>query len=180
MAMKAQVDHIEQLVEPLLGARGLSLYDVEVAGPMLRVLVDGPDGIDLAVLGEVSTELSAALDRADPIPARYTLEVSSPGIERPLRRPWHYQAAVGRRARLKTRPNVPGERRIDGDVIDADDDGVTIDLGAGRGPRRLAYDEIERAQLVFDWAPSARPGRGTTKAGTRSTSGSTGGEASAP
>ena len=162
MATSTGVDHIEELVAPLVAARGLTLYDVELAGPLLRVLVDGPDGVDLGVLGEVSAEVSAALDRADPIPARYTLEVSSPGLERPLRQPWHFRAALGRRARVKSRPGTPGGRRFEGEVIAADDDGVTIDPGAGHEHRRVRYDQIERAHVVFEWAPSAA-GSGTPR-----------------
>ena len=158
MATSARVDHIEELVAPLVAARGLTLYDVELAGPTLRVLVDGPDGVDLVVLGEVSAEVSTALDRADPFPARYTLEVSSPGLERPLRRRWHFEAALGRRARVKTRPGTPGERRFEGNVTAADDDGVTIDPGAGHEHRRVPYDQIERAHVVFEWAPPAATG----------------------
>ncbi|MBW3574425.1 MAG: ribosome maturation factor RimP [Actinobacteria bacterium] len=167
MATSPKVDHIEQLVTPLLVAHGLSLYDVELAGPALRVLVDGPHGVDLGVLSQVSTELSTALDRADPIPDRYTLEVSSPGLERPLRRPWHFAAAVGRRARLKTRPGQAGERRIEGEVVGADDDAVTVAVGPDLEQRRVPYDQIERAQVVFDWGPSADSGRSKPKPGTR-------------
>ncbi len=71
------------------------LYDVEHAGSLLRILVDRPGGVDLDLLAQVTRELSSALDAADPLPGRYTLEVSSPGLERPLRRPEHFDAAIG-------------------------------------------------------------------------------------
>ncbi len=171
MVTTREIEHVEGVVAPLLQARGLDLYDVELAGAVLRVLVEGPCGVDLAVLGEVSGEISSALDRADPIPGRYTLEVSSPGLERPLRRPPHFAAAVGTRVRLKTRPGAPGERRVEGELAAADDEGVTVDVGSER--RRLAYDQIERAQVVFDWGPPPRQGRSggapTTRGSKRST-----------
>ncbi|MDP9418550.1 MAG: ribosome maturation factor RimP [Actinomycetota bacterium] len=169
MATNREIEDVEGLVAPLLHARGLDLYDVELAGAVLRVLVEGPRGVDLAVLGEVSGEISSALDRADPIPGRYTLEVSSPGLERPLRRPSHFAAAVGTRVRLKTRAGAPGERRVEGEVAAADDEGVTVDVGSERC--RLAYDQIERAQVVFDWGPPPRQGRSGGAASTRGSRG---------
>lgn len=164
--MVTVLDTVQQLVTPLLEGRDLRLYDVEHTGATLRVLVDRPGGIDLDVLTQVTRELSSALDDAEPLPGRYTLEVSSPGLERPLRRPEHFVAAVGSAVRVKTRPEVEGDRRIEGVLVDADDEGIAVEAEGGR--RRLRHDEIERARTVFDWGPSGprpTPSRGKQRKG---------------
>lgn len=153
----ATSERIAELVEPILLGRGHQLYDVELAGPVVRVLVDREDGpVALADLEALSREISDVLDEADPMPDRFELEVSSPGLERTLRQPWHFGAAVGTRVKVKTVPSVEGDRRVDGTLRDADGDGITVDTDAG--PRRLAYDDIERARTVFEWGGAPKPG----------------------
>ena len=147
---------LERLIAPVVEGRDLHLYDIERAGSVLRILVDGPDGVDLDLLARLSGDLSAVLDAADPVPGRYTLEVSSPGLERPLRRPAHFRAAIGARVRLKTRPGVAGERRAEGELVTVDDESITLDVAGVL--RRLAYEDIERARTVFVWGPAERPG----------------------
>ncbi|CAN5230600.1 ribosome maturation factor RimP [soil metagenome] len=164
--MVTRLDTVEQLVAPLLERRDIRLYDVEHAGATLRVLVDRPGGIDLEVLTEVTRELSSALDDVEPVPGRYTLEVSSPGLERPLRRPDHFSDALGTKVRIKTRPEVEGERRVEGVLVAADDDGIAVETEGGQ--RRLGHDQIERARTVFDWGPSGprpTPSRGKQRKG---------------
>ena len=74
----AIVDRVRQLVEPLVDDASVKLYDIEHNGATVRVLVDHPDGLDLSVIAGLSRSISRALDEHDPIPGRYTLEVSSP------------------------------------------------------------------------------------------------------
>jgi len=106
--------------------------------------------------------VSSALDAHDPMPgSRYTLEVTSPGVERPLRTPSQFARAVGETVSVRTRSGGPGERRLAGVLVAADEDGFVLtgtELGADG--RRFAYDEIERARTVFEWGPAARPGNG--------------------
>jgi ribosome maturation factor RimP len=153
-------DRVRDLIAPLLDTRDLELVDVELAGAVLRVVVDRPGGVDLDAVADATRVVSAALDGADPLPGRYTLEVSSPGLERPLRRPEHFLAAVGRRVRVKTVPGVEPERRLEGDLVAAEDDGVVLRLDDGH-ERRLAFPDIERARTVFAWGPAPEPGRGS-------------------
>jgi len=160
---------VSELVEPLLEAHGAQLYDVVLGGATLQVLVGGE--VDLEALAVITREISAALDDDDPMPDRYTLEVSTPGLERTLRTPSHYAGAVGERVKIKTTPNTEGDRRVDGVLIAADDEGFVVDLGTGQ--RRLSYGDVERARTVFEWGPppkpvspsKARPERPTAKKG---------------
>ena len=152
------VERVRAVVEPVVAAADLELYDVELAGGVLRVLVDRSGGVDLALLGEVTRAVSEALDADDPLPGRYTLEVSSPGLERKLRTPAHFAAALGKTVRVRTVAGTEGERRVEGELTAADDDGVV--LATSEGERRIAYDEVERAKTVFEWGPTPPPGGG--------------------
>jgi ribosome maturation factor RimP len=145
-------ERVRTLVEPLLEEQGLELIDVEHVRGTLRVTVDRDGGIDLDGVGAATQLVSAALDAADPLPDRYTLEVSSPGVERPLRTPDHFRRAVGKDVTVKTVAGTDGERRLEGVLESADHDGVVVD------GRRLAYSDIERARTRFVWGPSPKPG----------------------
>jgi ribosome maturation factor RimP len=155
-------DRVRDVVLPLLTERDLDLYDIEVAGPVVKVVVDRPTGLDLDVLADATRAVSRALDQADPIAGAYTLEVSSPGLERRLRTPRHFARAVGESVKIKLTPAAGnargGARRLEGEVAAADDDGVT--LRTGSGDERLAYDDIDRAHTVFEWGPAPKPGKG--------------------
>jgi ribosome maturation factor RimP len=148
---------VRELVEPVVSERGLEVFDVELASPVLRVLVDRAGGVDLDTLSEVTRAVSALLDEHDPVPGRYTLEVSSPGVERPLRLPRHFEGAVGSAVAVKTVPGYDGERRLDGTLAAADQAGVTLALADG-GEVRLSYDDIAKARTVFEWGPAPKPG----------------------
>ena len=149
--MASVVERVREIVAPLLAARGLEVYDVEHAGAALRIVVNREGGVDLDALADATRTVSRALDEHDPLPESYTLEVSSPGLERPLRTPAHFQRAVGTAVKVKTFPEVEGDRRVEGVLTAADGDGITV------GERRLRYDEIERARTVFEWGPTPKP-----------------------
>jgi ribosome maturation factor RimP len=161
-------ERIAELVEPILLDRGHELYDVELTGATVRVLVDRAGGVALDDLEQVSREISAVLDDADPMPDRFYLEVSSPGLERPLRRPDHFQAAVGSKVKVKTNPTVEGDRRVDGTLVAADDGGFTVETDAGA--RTLGYDDVERARTVFEWGGQPKPNSKNSTNKKRSTS----------
>jgi ribosome maturation factor RimP len=147
------------LIEPVVTAAGVELFDVEYRSGVVLVTVDHPDGVDLEVLTTVNRVVSELLDQRDPIPGAYTLEVSSPGVERTLRRPAHFTQAVGEKVTVKTRPQVPGDRRLTGTLVSADDTGFELaPEGSSDGPVRLAYSDIDRARTVFAWGPAARRG----------------------
>ena len=144
-------------LSPLLEERGLDLVDVEVHGAQLTVFVDREGGVGLDELGDATREVSAALDDLDPMPGRYTLSVSSPGLERRLRTPAHFARALGEKVTMRIESGTPDVQRVTGVLSEADDTGCTV---AGPevpgGELRIAYDQIERARTVFEWGPAAR------------------------
>ena len=143
---------VSELVEPVLASEGFELVDAQFSSGALQIFVDRPGGIDLDAVAAVSTIVSQLLDEHDPVPGRYTLEVSSPGIERPLRRPEHFRRFVGTTVNVKTRPEAAGERRVQGVLEAADEMGIVV------ADRHLAYGDIERARTVFEWGPAPKPG----------------------
>lgn len=152
-------ERVRALVEAPLAASGLELVDVEHRASVLRITVDRPGGVDLDTISAASTVVSAELDRHDVVPGRYVLEVSSPGVERALRTPDHFRRFVGTRVAVRTRPGTEGDRRVEGVLESADDDGIVV---AGR---RIAYADVDRARTVFDWGgPKAKPGQRARRA----------------
>jgi len=160
--MTAAIDRVRALVEPLTDEVGVELFDLELNGGVLRVTLDKPGGVDLEDITRVTRAVSRALDEDDPISGRYTLEVSSPGLERTLRTPAHWSWAVGRQVAVKTVAGFAGERRLTGTVTAADDDAATLTLDDPAGEVvDLRYDDVERARTVLDWGPAPKPGRGS-------------------
>jgi ribosome maturation factor RimP len=158
-------DRVRELVQPVLAERGLDLYDVELAGPVLRVVVDDAaedaTGLDLDRVADATRAVSRLLDDADPIPGHYTLEVTSPGLERTLRTPAHFERAVGEKVKIKTVPDAESGRRVEGVLETADPSGIAVraegDDSGEAAVRRLRYEDIVRARTVFDWGPAPKP-----------------------
>lgn len=203
----ATIEHeIQTLIEPLVADFGAEVFDVTWGGGRLKVAVDAPGGIDTTTLSKVSRTISQELDLHDPIESRYTLEVSSPGLERRLRRPEHFAKSIGRSVTLKLRD---GKTRLSGEIVEATDAEVTLRLAdddlagvsgdlaeadgdlagadgdlaesdgdlagangnlAGAGgdnaeasnpaTRTVSYDDIARAQTVFQWEATQRSREG--------------------
>jgi ribosome maturation factor RimP len=169
---------VREVVEAALANLELEVVDVELRRGLLRVVLDRVGGIDLDALTEASHRISAALDRADPIPGSYHLEVSSPGLERPLRTPEQFRRVVGSTVSVRAHGSA-GLVRLRGRLVEADDDGVVLAVpgrgdaaGSGRGDAgqagsvqpgedavRLLYRDIEKARTVFEWGPTAPPRR---------------------
>jgi len=146
-------------LRPVVSAADLELVDVELRSGVLLVTVDRVGGVDLEALTDANRAVSSVLDELDPIPGRYTLEVSSPGVERTLRTPAHFAKAVGETVTVKTRPQVPGDRRLRGVLVAADEVGLTLDVdGTDAGGVRLAYSDIDKARTVFVWGPAGGKG----------------------
>ncbi len=150
-------DEVRALVEPLVAELGLELYDVEHTGGVLRVTVDRSGGVDLTQVAEATRAVSRALDEHDPMSGRYTLEVTSPGLERKLRTPAHFQGAVGADVTIKLVAGVSETRRLNGVVAAADDESVVV--VADGDEQRIPYVHIDKARTVFEWGPAPKPSR---------------------
>ena len=137
-------EQLQNEIEQMLHDRS---PDVEVvlaerAGPgLVRVFIDHPQGVDIDLCERVSRDLS-------PLRERYALEVSSPGVERPLVRPDHYRRAVGSKVDVRTVEPIDGRRHFTALLVDADDAG--IDLEQDRQRVRIDYAAIRRGRLVFE------------------------------
>ena len=152
------VDTIAQELAPAVAELGLDLYDVELSGSgrarILRVRVDREGGVDLDAIADATQAVSPLLD-APPLDAviagPYALEVSSPGLERPLRTPAHFARAVGDTISVKSRGGDDhAARRVRGVVTAADDSGFDLTLDDG-GTERIAYGDVTQARTVFEW-----------------------------
>jgi len=151
---------IAAAVEPVLAPLGLELFDVQLTGSgrasTVRVVVDRDGGVDLDAITAASERIQPVLDHLDL--AEFALEVSSPGLERPLSRPDHFRRAVGETVSVKVRDAGGEARRIRGELGDADERGITVD--AEHGAEQLDYDRIIQARTVFEWgAPSKQEKR---------------------
>ena len=154
--MSTTTERVRQLVEPLVADLGATVYDVEHSGGVLRILLQRAEGLDMSVLTRATRAISAELDAADPLPGSYTLEVSSPGLERPLRTPEHYRGAVGEQVKLKLRAGVEGDRRLEGELVAVSEQDVTV--RTDQGERSVALSDVDRARTHVEWAPPPKPG----------------------
>lgn len=162
MARSSVEDNVTRLVEPLAQARGLELVDVEFrpAGrrSVLRVTLDREGGIGLDDLAEASREMSDLLDVHDAVPGIYTLECSSPGVNRPLRRAEDFARFVGEAVRVRTIAPIEGTRLFVGRLVAADDDRIEIE-DASRGRVVVPLADVDRANYEHDFAAGRRPRR---------------------
>ena len=163
--MSALVDRVRSLVAPILADLKLDLYDLEHVGGIVRVTVDRDGGVDLDALALATRLISRELDHSDPMPGRYTLEVTSPGLERALRTEDHFCRVIGWKVQARTLPHVAGDRRVQGVLTEVDAHGFVIrldDVSADAPPmaveRRLSYADVERARTVFEWGGQPKPG----------------------
>ena len=154
--MAGGVEAIRAVAERVTAARGYELVDVSLAkakgGHCVRLFVDKPGGIGLAELQEVSEEVSAILDAEDPIESSYTLEVSSPGLDRPLLSEADYQRFHGRLAKLSSYELVEGRRHWTGRLAGLEEGVVSLVLEAEGGKlARIPYAKIAHGRLEVEF-----------------------------
>ena len=160
--MTERADAIRSELEPVVEALGLQLFDVTLDGgthATLKVVVDRPGGVDLDAIETATRRVSAALDAADPVRGAYTLEVSSPGVERNLRRPEHFVGAIGATVSVKRRGVDGAVERLRGRLDSVDDAGITLHTEVD--VCLVPFGEIEQARTVFTWGPAPKPGKGS-------------------
>jgi ribosome maturation factor RimP len=147
---------LETPFRSLLSDLGLDLYDLEMVKGTLNVVVTRSGGVDLESLTKANRVISEWLDVNDPIAGRFTLDVSSPGLERKLRTPAHFISTVGEVVTLRELRGDQPTRRLEGTVLEANESSVTLD-DAEHGRITVAIDTIERARTVFKWGAEAKP-----------------------
>ena len=158
--MRGRSEVIEALLEPVVGGLGYELVAVELLGQqrgaLVRVYIDHTDGITLEDCERVSRQAGAVLDVEEPVRGAYVLEVSSPGLDRPLFTPAHFERFAGARARLRLAQPLDGRRQLLGCLGGMHGGKVVIDTDDGRF--ELGIDQIDRAWLVPETGlPAKRP-----------------------
>lgn len=147
-------ERVREIAERVAASEGLEVVDVELRGKgprsLLRIFIDKPGGITHGDCEVISRQVGAILDVEDVIPFSYTLEVSSPGLERRLTRPADFTRFAGQKVRLLVKEPVEGHRKLLGRLEGLEDGMIALALEQG-GRVRVAYDNLERANLVFDW-----------------------------
>lgn len=154
-------EDIWNVLQEYLEAERLELDDLEIVGTdkggkTLRVTI-GNEGLDVDRLNEVSKGISRLMDKHDRIPGPYLLEISTPGLERKLRRPSHWQKSIGREITAKTRQEVDGQKRHNGTLLSATETEAVINVDDTE--RTLKFQEITSARTVFVWKTAAKPGK---------------------
>ncbi|SMO53686.1 ribosome maturation factor RimP [Melghirimyces algeriensis] len=145
------IDAVEQLVEPILETEGLELYDTEYKkegkNRFLRIYIDRPEGkVDLDDCSRVSEQISAELDRVNPVSGQYYLEVSSPGAERPLKKPLHFERAIGKRVFLTTYESIQGRKKFEGLLTQYTPESLMIELEDDSV--EIPPDKVAKARLA--------------------------------
>jgi ribosome maturation factor RimP len=145
-------DQLRELLAPVVAGLGYQLWELEYqprsGGGLLRLYIDAEQGITLDDCERVSHVVSETLDAADPIPSHYTLEVSSPGLDRVLRTREHFERFAGERVRLEMMQPVEGRKRFAGRLLGVGERDITLELENGR--ISLPIDDIHRARLAPD------------------------------
>lgn len=167
--MADKATDISNLLSPTVQALGLELLGVEYlpspGGATLRLYIDIPPGdavgdsetprmVGIEDCEAVSREVSAQLDVEDPISGNYTLEVSSPGVDRPLFTPAQFARFLGEQAKIGLKLPQDGRRRLQGRIAAVEGERIELDVEAKPEPQRVSvdFDNIEKARLVPDWA----------------------------
>lgn len=144
------------LIAPIADDFDVELVDIDYSGGVLKVVIDQPGGVASGPLVDVTKAVSVMIDREDPLPGRFTLEVTSPGLERPLRKPAHFERAIGLAVSVKTMPDFGDGPRIEGVLDEVDEHGIRIT--SVEGEHSIPFGAINKARTVFEWGPEPKPG----------------------
>jgi ribosome maturation factor RimP len=147
----------QELLEPLVAGEGLELLEVEFIrereGWILRLFIDKPGGrVGLDECSQVSRAVDTVLDVEDIVPHEYNLEVSSPGVNRPLKKPTHYERVKGQKVKVKTFGPIgePPRKNFTGTLTEVAADAISVDV-EGAGNFRISFKDIARANLEFEF-----------------------------
>ena len=154
--MDATVTRVWELASPLVESEGMEIVDIEFrhegsrGGRVLRLYLDKEGGPSVDDLSRVSRQLSELLDTHDVVPGTYTLEVSSPGINRPLTRPEHFARFVGKRIRVRTRDRIDGRRSFLGTLQEVMENRITLKQEGTQ--YQIPFSVIEKSNYEHDWS----------------------------
>ncbi len=144
--------NVSSLAGPIVDEAGFEMVDMELAGRpgsyVLRLLIDKPDGVTINDCVEINRELSDLLDLEDPIPSRYTLEVSSPGLDRPFKTERDYRRALGKRVRVTAVDGDGGPVSLTG-WLEGIENG-TVEIRCGEERHRIPVERISKALRELD------------------------------
>ena len=157
------VAHIEEIAQKVASADGLEVVDVELKGSgrnqMLRIYIDKPQGVTHGDCEKVSQQVGSVLDAEDLLPGHYTLEVSSPGVERKLKKWKDFERFQGHRIKVVLREPVldvqnkdrnNGVKHFEGILQSAHDGAVKMELNGGKSVE-FRFEQVDRANLMFEW-----------------------------
>ena len=153
MKRDAKIDQVEQLLMPILDRSDLELVDIELKreaiGLVLRILLDGTAAaVGIDALAKASKDIGKLLDETGLIEQKFTLEVSSPGIERPLTKPEHFKRFAGSKVLVKTDKAIENRKNFKGLLVEAGDTGFVVEVDEARF--EIDYDNVARARLEVD------------------------------
>jgi ribosome maturation factor RimP len=155
----AQLDRVREIAERVATSEGMELVDLEFVGrgpgAVLRIFLDKPGGVTIKDCQIVSEQVGTILDVEDVIDQSYTLEVSSPGLDRKLLKPADYQRFAGKLVNVRLKQQSERGRRIQGRLLGLQNDKIQIDTGDGQA-FELAFDEIEKANLVVEFGRAGK------------------------
>lgn len=157
-------ENLSELLGPVVANLGVDLVDVEYLGSVLRVVVDQEGGVTTNTLAKINRLISPMLDEQDPIASRYTLEVSSPGVERKLKTVDHFERSIGETVSIKLVP-TSDTRRVKGELVGVADSELTIAVSDIDGveldepqTRIIHHGDVLKARTVFNWGPTPKKG----------------------
>lgn len=155
-AKDAVADRVREIADRVGASEGIEIVDVELLGGgsarLLRIYIDKPEGVSHADCELVSKEVGTILDIEEVIPgvAKYTLEVSSPGVERKLSKPGDFERFAGQKVKIALRDPIENQRRFDGTLAGIADGVITLETAPGK-TLNFRLDQIEKANLKFEW-----------------------------
>lgn len=154
-AKETLTDAITRITERAAAREGLEVWEVEVLGSgkqrLIRIYIDKPEGVTHADCELISQQVGTVLDVEDVVPGSgYHLEVSSPGIERKLRKIEDFQRFTGQKARVALREAIDGQRRFEARIMGVEDTLIVLETAQGKS-LRVRMDQVEKANLKYEW-----------------------------
>jgi ribosome maturation factor RimP len=156
LTLHPTAEKVAALLEPHIERQGYELVSVDfrkgTRNSLLRLLVDKPGGgIALSDLEKLSPTLGDLLDVYDPVEGRYTLEVASPGVNRPLRKREHFEAVTGERVKVRTHQARDGQKTFTGKLVSVGENGIELDDESSRKRQAIGFDEMSWANYEYDF-----------------------------